>query len=218
MVKTQMFTGIIEEIGTITSIKNNSLGLDIEISANNILEDLKLGDSVAINGCCQTVTNINNNKFTIQAVFETIKLTNFNEFKTNQKVNLERALTINTRLGGHIVSGHIDGIGKIISITNLGNSIIFEISAPQHILKYVIHKGSITINGVSLTICELLENSFKVSIIPHTFNNTTFSTLKIGDNVNLEPDILAKYIEKLMIKEDNTNSKITLEFLKENGF
>ena len=214
----EMFTGIIEEIGTIKSITQNSLGLDISIEANIIFDDLKLGDSVAINGCCQTVTNISGKTFTVQAVAETVNLTNFKNLRQGCKINLERAATLNTRLGGHLVAGHVDGVGKIISIKNLGNSTIFEINAPNNIMKYLIHKGSVTINGVSLTICEVEKDSFKVSIIPHTFENTTFKNFNIGEEVNLEPDMLAKYVEKLMIKEDNVGSKITLEFLKENGF
>jgi len=213
-----MFTGIVEEIGIIKSIKPNSQGLDLTISAKIILDDLKLGDSVAINGCCQTVTNISENTFSVQAVAETVNLTNFKILKQNDKVNLERAATLNSRLGGHIVSGHIDGIGKIISIKNLGNSTIFEIQAPKNIMKYLIYKGSVTINGISLTICEISANSFKVSIIPHTLTNTTFNELKMHSEVNIEPDMIAKYIEKLTIREDNIDSKITLDFLKENGF
>jgi len=213
-----MFTGIIEEIGIIKNIKHNSLGLDIEIEANKILSDLQLGDSVSVNGCCQTVTQINGNIFTIQAVLETVNITNFKNLKTNSNVNLERALTLNTRLGGHIVSGHVDDVGKIISINNMGNSVIFQISVPDNIMKYLIYKGSITINGVSLTICELNENDFKVSIIPHTIENTTFKELNTGDEVNLEPDIISKYVEKLLMKKDNVESKITLDFLRENGF
>lgn len=213
-----MFTGIVEEIGIIKQIKNNSLGLDIDIQANEIFSDLKIGDSVSVNGCCQTVTKISNNIFSIQAVSETVNLTNFKDLKINSEVNLERALTLNSRLGGHIVSGHIDGIGKVISIENRGNSIIFQIYAPENIMKYLIYKGSVTINGVSLTICELNQDNFKVSIIPHTFANTTFKDLKINSEVNLEPDILAKYIEKLLGKQDNAKKEITLEFLQENGF
>jgi len=212
-----MFTGIIEEIGIIKSIRANSQGLDIVISAEKIFDDLKVGDSIAVNGCCQTITSIWNNEFTIQAVNETVKLTTFKNFKYGEKVNLERAVTPTTRLGGHIVSGHIDGIGHIVAINKEGNSIIYEISAPENIMKYMIYKGSITIDGTSLTLCDLSDSGFKVSIIPHTYNNTIFKNLVTGDEVNLEPDILAKYIEKF-IQKDNNDSKITLEFLKENGF
>ena len=213
-----MFTGIVEEIGIIKSIEKNNLGLDICISANKVLEDLKLGDSISVNGCCQTVTNIKNNTFIVQAVYETVKLTNFDTFKINTEVNLERALTLNSRLGGHIVSGHIDGLGTVLNIENKGNSVIFKISVPDVIMKYVIYKGSIAVNGISLTVCELGENYFCVSVIPHTIQNTNLKNLNRDDVLNLEPDIIAKYIEKLACKDDNVGEKITLEFLKENGF
>ena len=213
-----MFTGIIEEIGVIKSITTNSMGLDIVVEADLILNDLKLGDSVAINGCCQTVTAISDKNFTVQAVYETVKLTNFKNLSVSDKVNLERAATLNTRLGGHLVAGHIDGIGQITSIKNVGNSTVFEIRAQKDIMKYLIYKGSVSVNGVSLTISDVAQNSFCVSVIPHTLKNTTFNNLKISDEVNLEPDMVAKYIEKLMLRDDNTGSKITFEFLKENGF
>lgn len=213
-----MFTGIIEEIGEIKSINKNDLGIDISIIAIKIFNDLKIGDSIAVNGCCQTITKISNNEFFIQAVWETLQLSNLQNLKIGEKVNLERALMINSRLGGHIVSGHIEGLGKILNIKNKGNSTIFEIQAPQNIMKYLVYKGSVAVNGISLTISELLNDSFKVSVVPHTLNNTTFCNLKTGDCVNLEPDLIAKYIEKLTNKEDNTNKRITLEFLKENGF
>ncbi len=213
-----MFTGIVEEIGTIKSIKTNTLGLDICIEARKILEDINLGDSISVNGCCQTVTNISSNSFTVQAVVETVNLTNFQYLKQNSQVNLERALTLSSRLGGHIVSGHIDGTGVVKSIENMGNSVIFKINASKDITNYIIYKGSITVNGVSLTVCNLNDNDFSVSVIPHTIENTNFKNLKVGDIVNLEPDVIAKYVEKLICKDDNNSNKITLEFLKENGF
>ena len=213
-----MFTGIVEELGEIESVKQNTNGLDFCVKAKKIFDDLKTGDSVAINGCCQTVTQIVEDKFYFQAVSETVKLTNLKFLKQGSKINLERAVTLNSRLGGHLVSGHIEGIGKIVAIIPQGNATVFEISAPENIMKYLIYKGSVAINGVSLTICDLAEESVKVAVIPHTISNTTFQFAKIGDEVNLESDILAKYVEKLMIRDDNTKSKITMEFLKENGF
>ena len=213
-----MFTGIVEELGEIKSVRQNLEGLDFCIHAKKVLEDLKIGDSVAINGCCQTVTAIDGDEFCVQAVFETVKLTNFQHLKQGDKVNLERAMMLNSRFGGHLVSGHIEGTGKILSITNQGQATLFEISADTNIMKYIIYKGSVAVNGVSLTVCEVKNDSFKVSVIPHTISNTIFQFAKVGDDVNLEPDMLAKYVEKLMIKDDNTHSKITMEFLKENGF
>ena len=213
-----MFTGIIEELGEIESVKQNTNGMDFCVRAKSVLDDLKIGDSIAVNGCCQTVTQIIENKFCFQAVFETINLTNFKFLKQGSKINLERAMTLNSRLGGHLVSGHIEGVGKIISITNNGNAVIFKIAASEKIMKYIIYKGSVAINGVSLTVIALTNDSFEVAVIPHTISNTIFQFATVGDDVNLEPDMLAKYVEKLMIKDNNTHSKITMEFLKENGF
>ena len=215
-----MFTGIVEELGTIVSIRANSQGLDIVVSANKIFDDLKVGDSVAINGCCQTVTSLWNKEFTVQAVSETVKLTTFKNLKYDEKVNLERAATPTSRLGGHIVSGHVDGVGKVISIERIGNSTVFEFFAQPDIMKYLIYKGSVAIDGVSLTICDINDTSFKVAVIPHTLRNTTFSALKVNSEVNLEPDVISKYVEKMLKKEEipDKNAGITKEFLKENGF
>ena len=214
-----MFTGIIEELGTIRSIRANAQGLDIIISAEKIFDDLKVGDSVSVNGCCQTVTSLWNKEFTVQAVNETVKLTTFKNMKYDEKVNLERAATPNSRLGGHIVSGHVDGTGKVVSIEKIGNSTVFEFSAPENIMKYIIYKGSVAINGVSLTICELADKTFKVAVIPHTLRSTTFGNLEIGSEVNLEPDMIAKYVEKMLNqKNESPKSGITMEFLEENGF
>ncbi|MCR4881280.1 MAG: riboflavin synthase [bacterium] len=215
-----MFTGIVEELGTIKSIRANSQGLDILISADKIFDDLKVGDSVAINGCCQTVTSLWNKEFTVQAVNETVKLTAFKSLKYGEKVNLERAATPTSRLGGHIVSGHIDGVGKVVSVEKAGNSTIFEFSAPVNIMKYLIYKGSVAIDGVSLTICDINDSTFKVSVIPHTLRNTTFGSLQVGSEVNLEPDMIAKYVEKMLEKDETPQQAggITMEFLEENGF
>ena len=215
-----MFTGIVEELGTIKSIRANSQGLDIIVSADRIFDDLKVGDSVAINGCCQTITSLWNKEFTVQAVNETVKLTTFKNLKYDEKVNLERAATPTSRLGGHIVSGHIDGAGKVVSIEKVGNSTVFEFFAPENIMKYLIYKGSVTIDGVSLTICELTDITFKVAVIPHTLRNTNFGSFQVGTEVNLEPDVIAKYVEKMLKKEEmpQKSTGITEDFLKENGF
>ena len=214
-----MFTGIVEELGTIKSIRANAQGLDIIISAEKIFDDLKVGDSVSVNGCCQTVTSLWNKEFTVQAVNETVKLTTFKNLKYDEKVNLERAATPSSRLGGHIVSGHVEGTGKVVSKEKIGNSTVFEFSAPENIMKYIIYKGSIAINGVSLTICEMADTTFKVAVIPHTLRSTTFGNLEIGNEVNLEPDVIAKYVEKMLNQKIETpKSGITMEFLEENGF
>ena len=215
-----MFTGIVEELGVIKSIRANSQGLDIVVGADKIFDDLKVGDSVAINGCCQTITSLWNKEFTVQAVSETVKLTTFRNLKYGEKVNLERAATLTTRMGGHIVSGHIDGVGKIVSINRVGNSTVFEFLVSENIMKYLIYKGSVSINGVSLTICDINDNSFKVAVIPHTLHNTTFNALQTGDEVNIEPDTISKYVEKMLHEKEITkeNHGITAEFLEENGF
>ena len=197
-----MFTGIVEEIGLIKSFD----GANLKIECSKVLENTQIGDSIAINGCCQTVVSFGSNYFYTNVSTETLKITK--GFKTGDKVNLERALTPKTKMGGHIVQGHIDGTAKY-----LGNS-RFEL--PKELEKYVVYKGSIAIDGVSLTVSKLERNIFEVAIIPHTLENTTLKTLKTGDFVNIETDILGRYVEKFLSTKNNTD--ITEDFLKENGF
>ena len=197
-----MFTGIVEEIGLIKSFD----GKKLVIECSKVLENTQLGDSIAINGCCQTVVNITSNTFSADVSTETLSITK--GFKTGEKVNLERALTPSTRMGGHIVQGHVDGVAKY-----LGNS-TFEIS--DNLDKYIVYKGSITIDGVSLTVSKSDNYRFSVALIPHTLENTTLKYLKEGDFVNIETDILGRYIEKFLSTKNNSN--ITEDFLKNNGF
>lgn len=197
-----MFTGIVEEIGLIKIFD----GANLKIECLKVLENTQIGDSIAIDGCCQTVVSLGSNYFCANVSSETLRITK--GFKTGEKVNLERALTPQTRIGGHIVQGHIDGIAKY-----LGNS-RFEL--PKDLEKYVVYKGSIAIDGVSLTVSKLEGNIFEVAIIPHTLENTTLKALKTGDFVNIETDILGRYVEKFLSTKNNTN--ITEDFLKENGF
>ena len=213
-----MFTGLVEEIGIVNEIKLSSEGAEIKISAKKIFEDLKIGDSVAINGVCQTVTKIQNNTFSVFASQETLSLTTFNDLLKNDEVNLERAMRADSRFGGHIVSGHVEAIGTTQKIDKKGNSTEFSFSVNNDIMKYIVYKGSVTINGVSLTVCEINNNNFDVTVIPHTLDNTTFKNLKISDKVNIETDILAKYVESLKKKKNNVDSVITEAFLKEHGF
>lgn len=192
-----MFTGLIEELGTVTKLEPCGSNLNLEISCSKVLEDLKIGDSIALDGACQTVIKLSDKSFTVTAIAETLKLTNFHDYQIGSKVNLERCLRLSDRLGGHIVQGHVDGVGHLVSINPLSGSYEITIECPQTLSKYIIHKGSITINGISLTVAEITNNKVKVCIIPKTWELTNLSSLNQGSEVNLEVDLLAKYIEKL---------------------
>lgn len=205
-----MFTGIIEDIGTITSLKSSGQAKRIEIQSQKIIQDLKVDDSVAINGICLTVVKINNSSFECESVEETLKKTTLKLLKAGQKVNLERALTLQSRIGGHLVQGHVDSIGKIdqIKFETLGK--IFTISFPSEFRKYLIQVGSICIDGVSLTIANLHSNNFELSIIPHTYQTTIFQYYKVGDSVNLEFDLIGKYVENFINKADEFEEKLNI--------
>lgn len=196
-----MFTGIVEETGFIKSFDGHKL----IVECSKVLENTQIGDSIAIDGCCQTVVAMNANSFSADVSAETLKITK--GFKTGECVNLERALLPQTRMGGHIVQGHIDGTGKYLG------DMTFEV--PKELDKYIVYKGSITVNGVSLTVSKNQNNTFSVAIIPHTLENTNLKYLKIGDLVNIETDILGRYVEKFL---STKNNNITEDFLKENGF
>lgn len=212
-----MFTGIVEEIGKIKNFSKDSNGATIEVICDKVLQDTKLGDSIAINGCCQTVTKLSSDSFCARVSDETLSVTTFKDFQKGDFVNLERALTLNTRLGGHIVTGHIDCVGKFISKTQLTDFYNLEFSVPSEQAKYIVKKGSVAINGISLTVAEIRNNIFKIAIIPHTFENTNLKALKTGDNVNIETDILGKYVEKFLSAKDNSEG-ISMKFLQENGY
>lgn len=212
-----MFTGIIEETGTVKSFRKNDNGASISIECKTVLEETKIGDSIAINGVCQTVTDLSDGCFSARVSDETLAVTAFNNFKPGDKVNLERALTLNSRLGGHIVCGHVDCKGKFLSKEQLNDFYNLEFEIPADQGKYVVNKGSITVNGISLTVANVYSNTFKTAIIPHTFNATNLCCLKPGDYVNIETDILGKYVEKILSAKDNDTS-ISMNFLQENGF
>jgi riboflavin synthase len=217
-----MFTGIIEEIGIVQEFNFvNGFGI-IRVGCANVLEDTKIGDSIATNGVCLTVKEISTNSFKAELMGETLAKSNLGVLKTGDKLNLERALRLSDRLGGHIVSGHIDGVGKIISIKEESNGTWFSISAPKEVLKYIIYKGSIAIDGISLTVAYVDDLVFKVSVIPHTLGNTILPFKKVDSKVNLECDLVGKYIEKLFTgnksNEEVESSNITMEFLKNSGF
>ena len=205
-----MFTGLVEKISKVENIKITSLGAEIEFCTN--FDDIKIGDSIAINGTCLSVTKIQGNKFSADIMKETLNLTNLKTLKRGDEINLERAMSVTSRFQGHIVSGHIDCIAKVNEINQDGFSIRMKFNCDSSL---IVQKGSIAINGVSLTVTSVYDNGFEVSLIPETIKNTNLKNLKIGDIVNIEYDILAKYIQKFTKSE---KKGITLEFLRENGF
>lgn len=217
-----MFTGIIEELGVIQEIKKGSKSSKLLIKANKVLESTKVGDSICTNGVCLTVTDLKINSFEADIMAETLIRSNLGDLKVGSKVNLERALTLQSRLGGHIVSGHIDGTGEVISLVKEDNATWVTIKTTNDILRYIVLKGSITIDGISLTVAYVDDKSFKVSIIPHTAQETTLLNKTNGDTVNLECDVISKYVEKLMgltpMDKYNESASITEDFLKINGF
>lgn len=210
-----MFTGIVEEVGTISKIKSASL----VIKADKVLEGTRLGDSIAVNGVCLTVVNIGNNEFEADVMPETKRCSNLSDVKPGDKVNLERAMAANGRFGGHIVSGHIDGEGSILEIKEEGNAFWYAVSVKEEILKYVVRKGSVTIDGISLTVAKVEDDSFYVSIIPHTRKETSLSCKKIGDRVNIECDMVGKYIEHFIsFRDRKKESSLNEEFLRKFGY
>lgn len=219
-----MFTGIVEEVGRVSSIKNSTNSAIFTIEAEKVLEESKIGDSISVNGVCLTVTDISSKSFSADIMHESLKRSSLGELKKGSRVNLERALKLSTRLGGHIVSGHIDGVGKIKSIKKDDNAVWYCIEANEKILKYIIEKGSVAIDGISLTVAEENDKDFSVSVIPHTRAASNLSEKKIGSRVNIENDCIAKYVEKLLhldgdiSKEKSKESNIDMKFLIENGF
>jgi len=213
-----VFTGIIEEIGTVRTIERIAQGAIISVSCSKILDDLAIGDSVAVNGACQTVVKLRNDGFDVEAAPETMNLTTFKYFKEGDKVNLERAMSASSRFGGHMVAGHVDGVGEFKEKVNQGIADVYYFWAPDDIVKYMVYKGSIAINGVSLTIASIKENIFSISVISQTERSTNLIYLKSGDKVNLESDIIAKYVEKFVSKSDNATGNINANYLAQHGF
>lgn len=210
-----MFTGIIEEVGVISKIKSNSL----VIKAVKVLEGTKLGDSIAVNGVCLTVVHLGNDEFEADVMPETKRCSNLSDVKPGDRVNLERAMAADGRFGGHIVSGHIDGEGSILEIKEEDNAFWYAVSAKKEILKYVVRKGSVTIDGISLTVAKVEKDCFYVSIIPHTRKETNLGNKKTGDSVNIECDMVGKYIEHFISFQDSKKeSSMNEEFLKKYGY
>ncbi len=217
-----MFTGLIEEIGVVQTIEMNEKSSRITVKAKKVTDGANAGDSISTNGVCLTISQLRLSSFTADVMAETMSRSNLSNLKTGQTVNLERAVKVGDRLGGHIVSGHIDGTGKIISYEKDDNAFWITIASDEKILKYIVEKGSVALDGVSLTVAYVDNDCFKVSIIPHTSQETTLLKKSLGYEVNIECDVIGKYVEKLMglvnESEEKKENVIDSEFLTENGF
>lgn len=219
-----MFTGIIETVGTLTSLTPKGADVSITVDSGSLdLTDVKLGDSIATNGVCLTVVELLSNGYRADVSLETIKRSGFAHYKIGDKVNLEKALTLSTRLGGHLVSGHVDGVAEIVNIAKLGRATEYWLQAPNELARYIAEKGSITIDGISLTINEIDGAKFKLTIVPHTALETTIESYVVGRKVNLEVDVIARYLERIMLGDKAAESStpeqgITMDFLASNGF
>ena len=213
-----MFTGIIEEIGKVKAIMRHANSIKLTVAVKKILEDIHIGDSICTNGVCLTVTSFDDGSYTADVMPETMKRTDFNDLKINDLVNVERAMPANGRFGGHIVSGHIDGTGVISKMTRDDKAIRMKIETKPEILRYIVEKGSIAIDGISLTISEVNDFDFGVSIIEHTQEETVLTKKKIGDTVNLENDIIGKYIEKFVGNISAKKDNDLLKLLNDNNF
>lgn len=217
-----MFTGIIEEKGRVESIRQSGDAIVMSIEASKILSDVKLGDSISVNGVCLTVTSFHRTAFTVDIMPETVRSTSLQSLTSRSEVNLERAMPANGRFGGHFVSGHVDGIGTIRSKRPEHNAVYYEIEVPAELRKFMVMKGSVTVDGTSLTIFGLEKNLFTISIIPHTIQETILGQKGPGDIVNIECDMLAKYMEELLFQRKSSDKKgtenLSENFLKENGY
>ena len=224
-----MFTGIIEEVGTVMSVKSSANAMKLTIRAPKVTQDINMGDSIAVNGICLTACGLGRESFTVDVMGETLSRTSLKGSRCGSHVNLERALTLNGRLGGHIVSGHIDGTGTVTAIKNDDIARLITISAPQAVMDLIVEKGSVAVDGISLTVASVSSGDFTVSVIPHTMDNTILTEITPGDTVNLENDCIGKYVRKLMELSEHEmqdaaarrcsgKSRVTAGFLTENGF
>ncbi|WP_038174033.1 riboflavin synthase [Vibrio pacinii] len=215
-----MFTGIIEAVGTLAAItpKGEDISVTVEVGKLD-MSDVKLGDSIATNGVCLTVVDYSDSHYSADLSLETLQKTGFAHYQVGDSVNLEKAMLPTTRFGGHIVSGHVDGVGEIVERNSVGRAIEFWVAMPAEISKYVAEKGSITVDGISLTVNALRKNALKLTIVPHTGDETTIADFHVGRKVNLEVDVLARYMERLLTSQsEQPQSNITMEFLQQNGF
>lgn len=208
-----MFTGIVEEIGSVKAVKRNGPLLRLTLSGKVVLEDVKLGDSISVNGICLTVTTFDERTFAVDVMPETLKASSLDGVRPGTRVNLERAMPANGRFGGHFVSGHVDGVGRIVKKRPLANAVYVDISCEPSLLRYIVPKGSISVDGTSLTVFDVTERGFTLSLIPHTYSETVLGMKQAGDTVNLECDMLAKYMEKLV-----NQKPMTLESLASQGY
>ncbi|MBL0387609.1 riboflavin synthase [Tumebacillus sp. ITR2] len=219
-----MFTGLVEEVGTVAEIRPSGHAIHLKIKSTKVLDGVALGDSIAVNGICLTVTAFDKSSFTVDVVPETMRRTTLHELSANSPVNLERAMQMGGRFGGHIVSGHIDGVGRLVSLQEEDIAKVVRFSAPPNVLRYVVEKGSITIDGVSLTVMDVDSESFRISVIPHTWMITVLRHRRVGSTVNLEVDIIGKYVERLLgphlpgANSQSESTRLSLDFLRNNGF
>lgn len=224
MIKGVMFTGIIEGLGTITDIQPAGQGKQLTLDADFVLDETKIGDSIAVNGVCLTVVVLAKRRFHVDVSPETFAKTTLGKLKVGSRVNLERALRLSDRIGGHLVAGHVDGLGNIKQKKRVGNSIVISINVPESITRYMIEKGSVAVDGISLTIYDTRRDGFDVSIIPHTAKMTIIGHYKIGDLVNIEADMIGKYVERFVLamtsnnKEDKTGNSLNMQLLAKTGF
>ncbi|CAM3029014.1 riboflavin synthase [Vibrio rarus] len=217
-----MFTGIVEAVGTLDAITNKGEDISITVDTGLLdMSDVKLGDSIATNGICLTVVRFDHRSFTADLSVETLTKTGFAHYQVGDKVNLEKAMLPTTRFGGHIVSGHVDGVGTIIERVPVGRAVEYWVELPSELERYVAQKGSITVDGISLTINDLRKNAFKLTIVPHTAEQTIIDAFSVGRKVNLEVDVLARYMERLLgmgSEQQQNSTPMTMEFLQQNGF
>jgi len=211
-----MFTGIIEEMGTVKALRREAGAARLSLYAATVLDGTALGDSICVNGVCLTVVEMGKNEFSADVAVETLRVTNLGELKAGTRVNLERALQLSARIGGHLVSGHVDAVGRLREKRDEGNGWRIFFDAPETVLRYVIKKGSIAIDGISLTVADVDRAGFSIAMIPHTARLTTLGFKAAGDSVNLESDIIGKYVERLLPGRNEGN--VSLELLKQNGF
>jgi riboflavin synthase len=211
-----MFTGIIEEMGTVRALRRSAGSARLVLTAARVLQGTAIGDSICVNGVCLTVVEMGNAGFSADVAVETLRVTNLGELAVGAKVNLERALQLSARIGGHLVSGHVDAVGRIREKREEGNGWRMVFTAPENVLRYVIRKGSVAIDGVSLTVADVDPSGFSIAMIPHTAKLTTLGFKSAGDSVNLEADIVGKYIERLLVRRDDGG--VDLDLLKKSGF